>query len=59
MEITNCPECAAEAINAGLALWADSDEPTIVFECVDHCGWTGVVTEYWESTAIGRVAAAA
>jgi hypothetical protein len=53
MEITNCPECAAETISGGLALWdsADrfgADEPMVVFECVgEDCGWVGVAVEYW------------
>lgn len=48
MEITNCPECAAETVSGGFALWADADEPMIVFECMDEdCGWVGVSVEYW------------
>lgn len=52
MEITNCPECAAETVNGGLALWADEAEALIVFECVgDDCAWVGVSVEYWAELA--------
>lgn len=48
MEITNCPECAAETVNGGLALWGSAAEPMVVFECVgEDCGWVGVAVEYW------------
>lgn len=52
MEITNCPECAAETVSGGLALWADADEPTVVFECQgEGCGWVGIAVEYWAELA--------
>ena len=59
MEITNCPECAAETVSGGLALWADAGEPMIVFECQgEGCGWVGVAAEYWaELTPTAAVAA--
>jgi Zn ribbon nucleic-acid-binding protein len=52
MEIRNCPECAAETVSAGLALWADGDAPVAVVECVEpECGWASVESE-WASTAL-------
>jgi hypothetical protein len=59
MEITTCPECAAEVVSAGMALWADSDEPTDIFECVDHCGWVGIAAEYWSMASAALVPSAA
>ncbi|QEE61053.1 hypothetical protein FVA74_05280 [Salinibacterium sp. dk2585] len=47
MEIKNCPECAAETVSAGHALWADGDELVLVIECVEpDCGWATVEAEW-------------
>jgi len=52
MEITNCPECAADVVSGGLALWGNADEPMVVFECIgEGCGWVGVAVEYWAELA--------
>jgi hypothetical protein len=42
-----------------MALWADSDEPTDIFECVDHCGWVGIAAEYWSMASAALVPSAA
>ncbi|MCW4384208.1 hypothetical protein OH146_00285 [Salinibacterium sp. SYSU T00001] len=52
MEIRNCPECAAETVSAGLALWDDAETPVLVFECIEpDCGWAGVEAE-WSTTFV-------
>lgn len=50
MEINNCPECAAETVSAGLALWAEGETPVMVIECVEpDCNWATVEAELFDA----------
>lgn len=54
MEIRNCPECAAEAVKVGLALWDDTETAVVVFECTEpDCGWAGVDGEWTDAATRG------
>jgi hypothetical protein len=52
MEIWNCPECAADTVRVGIAMWCESDDLVAVYECAEpECSWAGVEGEQWRETA--------
>lgn len=46
MEINTCPECGAETMSGGLALWSDADGVVEIIRCVDDgCEWVTIEAE--------------
>ena len=43
MDITNCPDCGDDTMNAGLALWPGLDGLVAVTRCAsDECDWVTI-----------------